>query len=90
MMKKNSKKVWIGFFIVYQFFISFVINCGEDQAYDRTQASLEDDGSEADDCDSNSFLTADCVEEVQADMDAADEDAEDEDAGDEADDGATS
>ena len=70
MKKKGRKKAWIGFFVMYQFFISFVINCGSDQDYDLMQASLEDGGS-VDDCESNSFLTADCVEEVQAEINAS-------------------
>ena len=58
-------------FIVYQLVIPFVfVNCaGEDKAYDRSLVSSDsssDDGSTSDDCDTNEFLTADCVDSATA------------------------
>ncbi len=73
-MKNGRKKVWIGFFVLYQFFISFVINCGDDQAYDRTPTGQ----AAEDECQTSTFLTADCVEGVKAaTVDLTAEDAND-------------
>lgn len=75
---KNTKKrsikkpLLVSLFVCYQFLMPFVMSCGVDTPYDKTiQESDTQAASTSDNCDTNEFLTADCVDEVQADEDEA-------------------
>lgn len=77
-MNVKKRLVLISLFVIQQFFISFIINCGEDSAYDQTQT---EEGSEANAnetvCDCEGFLTEECVDECQDEANTDEDDAND-------------
>jgi len=68
-----KKPLLISLFVCYQFFMPFVMSCGVDTPYDKTtQQSDTEATSTIDNCDTDQFLTADCVAAAQsADTSAA-------------------
>ncbi len=85
-MTMTKRFAWVFVFVTYQFFVSFIINCGEDAPYsiltDDSDASASQSAAP---CDCDSFITSDCEEEceaqVAADDDLADDDESGEDSG---------
>ncbi len=71
-MNLKKRVIWVGFFVFYQFFISFLINCGQDQPYnlltDDEDAVASADATVAP-CDCSGFLTEDCVDTCQDQLD---------------------
>lgn len=73
-MNVKKRFILIGLFVIQQFFISFIINCGEDSAYDQTQIEEENDANANETaCNCEGFLTDDCVDECQDASDAEEE-----------------
>lgn len=89
MMTLKHRILWVLFFVLNQFFMSFIINCGEDLPYDLSTLEEEEEeasGSANVNCDCSGFLIASCVgeceEETTPDTDVDAEDEDEIDAGD--------
>lgn len=77
-MTMTKRFVWVFVFVTYQFFVSFIINCGEDTAYNLlTDESDASASQSATPCDCEGFITTSCEEECEAQI-AADDDSTDE------------
>lgn len=76
-MTMTKRFVWVFVFVTYQFFVSFIINCGEDTPYNLMDESDASASQSATPCDCEGFITTACEEECEAQI-TADDDASDE------------